>query len=94
MDRFGQRLKEKNALIQGIKADIKAMLEELGYGDCGGFANFQWTCKPDRFKSVGIDWGSLYFKDNDGSDWHSDNVNDIEELLSILRAMHHILPKG
>lgn len=93
MDRFGQRLKEKHALVQGIKADIKAMLGELGYGDTAGFADFQWTCKPDRFKSVGIDWGSLYFKDNDGRDWHSDNVNDIEELLSILRAMHHILPR-
>jgi len=92
-DRYSARLKEKHALISGIKDDIRQILSEKGYGDCGGFAEFILTCKPDRFKSVGIDFGNLYFKDNEGADWHSDNVNDIDELLSILRAMHHILPR-
>lgn len=93
MDRFAKRLKEYNTLVRDIEEDIKAMLVELGYGDCSGYAQFNWTCKPDRFSEVGIDFGSLYFKDNEGSDWHSDNVNDINELLSILRAMHHIMPR-
>lgn len=93
MDRYAERLKEKSVLVQGIKEDIKAMLNELGYGDCSGYAEFRWSCKPDRFKSVGIEFGSLYFKDNDGIEYHSDNVTDIEELLYILRAMHHIAPK-
>lgn len=92
-DRYSARLKEKHTLISGIKDDIKEMLAEKGYGDCGGFAEFMLTSKPDRFKSVGIDFGNLYFKDNKGTDWHSDNVNDIEELLTILRAVHHILPR-
>ena len=93
VDRFAERLKEKSVLVQGIKSDIKEMLLELGYGDSSGYAEFQWTCKPDRFKSIGIDFGQLYLKDNDGNEWHSDNIYNVEELLYILRAMHHIKPK-
>lgn len=93
MDFYRTRLKEYNSLVSGIKKDIQSKLEELGYGDCAGFAPFNWTCKPDRFREVGIDFGSLYFKDNEGTEWHSDNVNDVNELLSILRAVHHITPR-
>ena len=93
MDRYAERLKERRLLVQGIKEDIKAMLVELGYGDCAGYAEFHWSCKPDRFKSVGIEFGDLYLNDNDGETYHSDNITDLEELLYILRAMHHIAPK-
>ena len=31
-DKYAARLKEKNALVQGIKADIKEVLAEKGYG--------------------------------------------------------------
>ena len=92
-DRFKIRLTEHNTLIKGIKEDIKAVLLEKGYGDTSGYASFNFTCKPDRFKQVGIDFGQLYFVDNSNCHWHSDNVNDVNELLSILRAMYHIIAK-
>ena len=37
-DKYAARLKEKNALVQGIKADIKEVLAEKGYGN-GVYAN-------------------------------------------------------
>jgi hypothetical protein len=89
MDRFANRLKEKDALIKNIKEDIKVMLKELGYGS-GVYANFSITCKPDRFKRVGTVHSTLFFVDNGNHEWHEDNVTDINELLVILRAMHHI----
>ena len=90
VDRFAARQKEKFALVQGIKADIKEILVERGYGDFGKYAHFSITCKPDRFKGVAIMYNTLFFLDNDNTEWHSDNVNDLEELLVILRAMYHI----
>lgn len=94
MDLFTKRLKEHTALVNGIKEDIKSILIDKGYNDCGGFAKFEYTCKPDRFIAVGIDFGNLYFRDNEGTDWHSDNLFDVSELMTILRAMYHILPKN
>lgn len=91
MDRYQTRFREKINLINNIKADIKDMLKELGYGN-GTYADFPLTCKPDRFKRVGIISSTLFFVDNDHFDWHEDNVIDIDELLNILRAVHHILP--
>ena len=38
-DRFKIRLTEHNALIKGIKEDIKAVLLEKGYGDTSGYAS-------------------------------------------------------
>jgi hypothetical protein len=93
MDRYQTRFREKITLINNIKADIKDMLIELGYGNYGGYATFSYTCKPTRFTKVGVMHSTLFFVDNDNNEWHSDNVNDIDELLNILRAMHHILPK-
>jgi hypothetical protein len=93
VDRFAARQKEKFALVQGIKADIKEVLVEKGYGDFSKYAHFSITCKPDRFKGVAIMYNTLFFLDNEGNEWHSDNVNELEELLGILRAMYHILPR-
>lgn len=93
VDRFAARQKEKYALVQGIKADIKEVLVEKGYGDFGKYAHFSITCKPDRFKGVAVMHNTLFFLDNDNCEWHSDNVNDLEELLGILRAMYHIIPR-
>lgn len=93
IDRYQSRFREKIILINNIKADIKDMLIELGYGNYGGYATFSYTCKPTRFTKVGVMHSTLFFVDNDNNEWHSDNVNDIDELLNILRAMHHILPK-
>ena len=93
VDRFAARQKEKYALIQGIKADIKEVLAEKGYGDFGKYAHFSITCKPDRFKGVAIKYNTLFFLDNDDREWHSDNVMDLDELLGILRAMYHILQR-
>lgn len=93
VDRFAVRQKEKYALIQGIKADIKEVLAEKGYGDFGKYAHFSITCKPDRFKGVAIKYNTLFFLDNDDREWHSDNVMDLDELLGILRAMYHILQR-
>lgn len=92
IDRYQARFREKMNLIKGIKADIKKMLEELGYGNYGTYAQFEYTCKPSRFVKVGVMHSTLFFVDNDLCEWHEDNVNDIDELLNILRAMHHILP--
>ena len=91
IDRYQTRFREKMNLIKDIKKDIKEMLEELGYGN-GTYADFLYTCKPDRFTRVGFMYSTLFFVDNDLSEWHEDNVNDIDELLNILRAVHHILP--
>lgn len=93
VDRFAERLKEKSVLVQGIKSDIKEMLLELGYGDYSDYAEFQLSCKPDRFKLIGIDFGQLYLIDHDSKEWHIDNICNVEELLYILRAIHHIKPK-
>lgn len=92
IDRYAERVKEKNNLVQGIKADIKAMLTELGYGN-GTYAKFSLTAKPDRFTRVGTLYSSLFFMDDNGNEWHEDNINDVNELLGILRAVHHILPR-
>jgi hypothetical protein len=91
IDRYQSRFREKMNLIKGIKADIKEMLEELGYGN-GTYADFSLTCKPDRFTRVGVMSSTLFFVDNGHFEWHEDNVIDIDELLNILRAVHHILP--
>ena len=91
IDRYQTRFREKINLIKDIKKDIKEMLEELGYGN-GTYADFSLTCKPDRFTRVGFMYSTLFFVDNDLCEWHEDNINDIDELLGILRAMHHILP--
>lgn len=93
VDRFAARQKEKYALVQGIKADIKEVLVEKGYGDFAKYAHFSITCKPDRFKGVAVMHNTLFFLDNDNNEWHSDNVNELDELLTILRAMYHIIPR-
>ena len=91
IDKYQTRFREKMNLIKGIKADIKEMLKELGYGN-GTYADFSLTCKPDRFTRVGVMNSTLFFVDNDLFEWHEENVIDIDELLNILRATHHILP--
>ena len=91
MDRYQTRFREKINLINNIKADIKDMLKELGYGN-GTYADFPLTCKPDRFTRVVVMSSTLFFVDNGHFEWHEDNVIDIDELLNILRAVHHILP--
>ena len=91
-DKYAERLKEKNALVKGIKADIKEVLAEKGYGN-GVYADFDWSAKPDRFKRVGVLHNTLFFVDNSLDEWHEDNVNDINELLVILRGVYHILPR-
>ena len=93
VDRYAARQKEKYALVQGIKADIKEVLVEKGYGDFAKYAHFSITCKPDRFKGVAVMHNTLFFLDNDNNEWHSDNVNELDELLTILRAMYHIIPR-
>ena len=93
VDRYAARQKEKYALVQGIKADIKEVLVEKGYGEFSKYAHFSITCKPDRFKGVAVMHNTLFFLDNDNNEWHSDNVNELDELLVILRAMYHILPR-
>ena len=89
MDRYQTRLKEKQMFVKAIKQDIKDMLEELGYGD-GVYVDFSITCKPDRFTRIGTMYSTLFFVDYELNEWHEDNINDIDELLSILRAMHHL----
>ena len=91
-DKYAARLKEKNALVQGIKADIKEVLAEKGYGN-GVYAYFEWSSKPDRFTRVGVMHNTLFLVDDNRNYWHEDNVNDINELLVILRGVYHILPR-
>lgn len=91
-DKYAARLKEKNALVQGIKADIKEVLAEKGYGN-GVYANFDWSSKPDRFTRVGVMHNTLFFVDNDKCEWHEDNLTNVEELLTILRGVYHIIPR-
>ena len=91
MDKYQARQIEKFNLIKGIKNDIKEMLNDLGYTNCK-YANFTLTCKPDRFTKVGTLNSTLFLVDNNGMEYHEDNINDVDELLTILRAMHHILP--
>lgn len=91
IDRYQTRFREKLNLIRDIKKDIKEMLEELGYGS-GTYADFSLTCKPDRFTRVGFMHSTLFFVDYGRIEWNEDNINDVDELLDILRAVHHILP--
>lgn len=94
MERLKKRQEERSALVLNIREDIKSMLIESGYGDCSGYASFEWSCKPDRFKSIGIDFGQLYLRDNDGNDYHIETICNVDELLLILRAMHYIKRKN
>lgn len=87
MDRFRQRQVELNNLVKGIKEDIKTMYKELG---CNGYVVFYDYCKPKKFDAVCIHCDTLFFRDDDGYDYHSDNVNNVDDLLTILRAMHHL----
>ena len=91
MDRYAEREKEVRNLVQGIKEDIKAVYSEKGYY-AGQIVKFMYTSKPTDFAYVYVCQGTLYLRDNDGYDFHSDNVNDVAVLLEILRAMYHLLP--
>jgi hypothetical protein len=91
MDRYAEREKEFRNLVQRIKEDIKAVYFEKGYY-AGQIVRFIYTSKPTDFTYVYVCQGTLYFRDNDGYDLHSDNVNDITSLLEILRAMYHLPP--
>lgn len=94
MDRYQTRFREKMNLINNIKKDIKDMLIELGYGNGDDYVTLSYAYKPTRFTKVGLMHSTLFFVDNGNNEWHEDNVVDnIDELLYILRAMHRILPK-
>lgn len=91
MDRYAERVKEFRNLVQRIKEDIKAVYFEKGYY-AGQIVEFMYTSKPSDFAYVYVCQGTLYLRDNDGYDFHSDNLNDITALLEILRAMYHLRP--
>lgn len=91
MDRYAERKKDVRNLVQHIKEDIKAVYFEKGYY-AGQIVRFMYTSKPTGFTYVYVCQKTLYFRDNDGYDLHSDNVNDITVLLEILRAMYHLPP--
>lgn len=91
MDRYAEREKDVRNLVQRIKEDIKAVYFEKGYY-AGQIVKFMFTSKPTDFAYVYVSQNTLYLRDNDGYDFHSDNVNDITTLLEILRAMYHLPP--
>lgn len=90
MDKFVVRLKELETFVCNLKEDIKSMYIELGYKN--EFVEFMFTCVPKGHTAIAVLNGTLYLKDNEGIDWHEDNLNDVLILMSVLRAMHHLLP--
>lgn len=90
MDRYQEREKELCGFRKRIKEDIIAVYNEKGYTG-NGIAQFL-NIKPDTFQGVKVECGTLYFVTYDDVMWHSDNVTDINLLMTLLRAVHHIIP--
>ena len=90
MDRYQEREKELWGFRKKIKEDVIAVYNEKGYAG-NGIAQF-FTAKPDNFQGIKVEGNTLYFVNDDNLMWHSDNVTDINLLMSILRATHHIIP--
>lgn len=91
MDRYAEREKEFRNLVQRIIEDIKAVYFEKGYY-AGQVVEFMYTLKPVNFAYVYVSQNTLYLRDNDGYDFHSDAVYSTTDLLEILRAMYHLPP--
>lgn len=91
MSRFALRTKELSMFILNVKQDIKAMYHELGYKS--EVVKFMFTCLPQDYSAVYVSNGTLFLRDNDGNDWHEEYLNDVRNLMGILKAMHHLLPK-
>lgn len=91
MDRYAEREKDVRNLVQRIVEDIKAVYFEKGYY-AGQVVKFMYTLKPTNFAYVYVSQNTLYLRDNDGYDFHSDAVYNTTELLEILRAMYHLPP--
>lgn len=90
MDKYTQRINELYTFVRNLKEDIKSMYNELGYKN--EFVEFIFTCMPKGHTAIAVLNGTLYLKDNEGIDWHEDYLNDVSILMSVLRAMHHLLP--
>lgn len=88
--RFSSRMIELSTFVQGVKQDIKDRYKELGYRS--EFVKFPFTCSPKDYIGVSLYGNVLILKDNDGDDWHEDNVNNPLVLLNILKAMYHLQP--
>jgi hypothetical protein len=91
MDRYAEREKDVRNLVQRIVEDIKAVYFEKGYY-AGQVVKFMRTAKPTNFAYVYVSQNTLYLRDDDGYDFHSDVVYDTMALLDILRAMYHLPP--
>jgi UDP-2,3-diacylglucosamine pyrophosphatase LpxH len=74
-------------LTKKIKQDIKKVYNEKGFTDEKVVFFHE---RPYGYKGVEIDNNVLYFYDDDNDKCHSDRVNDIDVLMSILKAMYHL----
>lgn len=90
MDKFAIRLEELQTFVRNLKEDIKTMYNELGYKN--EFVEFMYTCVPQGYTALAVSNNTLYLRDKDGLDWHEDYINEVSVLMSVLKAMHHLLP--
>lgn len=88
VDRFALREKQLRTLTNEIKNDIKTIYKDNCFK---GYVCFNLSCKPKRFDAVCIHYDTLFLRDDDGYDYHIDNINDINELLEVLMCMYHIV---
>jgi hypothetical protein len=91
MDRFAIRLEELQALMRSLKEDIKKMYKELGYNS--EFVYFMYSCVPQGYKAISVVNNTIFLKDDNGCDWHEDNIANVYTLLVVLKSMHHLQPK-
>lgn len=98
MDRYAEREKDVRNLVQRIKDDIKAVIIEKGYRseqvikiNASKAIKFTHLCLSQDGLTPSY---TLFFRDNNGYYYHSDNVDDIPMLLEILRAMYHLPPNN
>ena len=91
MDKFAIRLEELQVLMRSLKEDIKKMYKELGYNS--EFVYFMYSCVPQGYKAISVVNNTIFLKDDNGCDWHEDNITNVYTLLVVLKSMHHLLPK-
>ena len=88
MSKYSDRYKEYAKLLIEIRVDIAEVLQLKGIFN--RFVSFSWSHKPDRFIKIGNTPYGVLLVDNGGDEYHIDSLENINELLSILRGVEHI----
>lgn len=91
VDNYVLRMMELSNLLKGLKDDIKKMYKELGYNS--EFVYFMYSCVPQGYKAISVVNSTIFLKDDNGCDWHEDNITNVYTLLVVLKSMHHLQPK-